>query len=459
MMWPSSIHLYMRFSLVKRGADRSRRFAHTGGILSRTIGLDRVLNNEREEQMTASTLIDPRSQRKALIVVASSQLLVLTLWFSASAVAPQLEVEWNLSTSEASWLTLAVQIGFVIGALTSALFNLADLIPARRMFFGATVVAVAANSALVMLSGSPIVPATVLRLIVGIALAGVYPAGLKVVSGWFTTRRGMALGVLVGALTVGSALPHLIRGVGLDWQQVIIASSVLAAMGGVLMWKFVEDGPFDTAASPFSLKLIGVVVRNRGVRLSTFGYLGHMWELYAMWTWTAAFLLASALAGGYSTTWVSTATFAIIAIGGIGSWWAGSLADRFGREKVAGGAMGVSGTMALLTPLVFGAPPWIVVVLFLVWGITVVADSAQFSALVTETADDSYRGTALTLQTAVGFVLTLVTIRGVPEIAEALGWRWAFPWLAIGPFAGIVAMIRLRHIRKREKEGELGGSP
>ncbi|MFV1963238.1 MAG: MFS transporter, partial [Acidimicrobiia bacterium] len=393
--------------------------------------------------MASEIEIGGRAQRRALSVVAGSQLLVLTLWFSASAVSPQLEAEWGLSTTEASWLTLAVQIGFVLGALASALLNLADLIPARRLFVVATIIAAGANAALVTLEGSPLVQATILRLIVGIALAGVYPAGLKVISGWFTKRRGMALGVLVGALTVGSAFPHLVRGTGLDWMPVILTSSALALLGGLLMWLFVQDGPHDTTASPFSMKLVGAVIRNRGVRLSTYGYLGHMWELYAMWAWTAAFLLASAQDGGYSTGWVSTATFAIIAIGGVGSWWAGTLADRFGRERIAAGAMAVSGTSALLSPFVFGRAPWLVIALFLVWGLSVVADSAQFSALVTETAEDRFRGTALTLQTAVGFLLTLVTIRGVPMIAESLGWQWAFPWLAIGPAFGIAAMARL----------------
>jgi MFS family permease len=403
--------------------------------------------------------VDKHVQRRALIVVASSQLLVLTLWFSASAVAPQLQSEWGLSIAAASWLTLAVQIGFVLGALTSAFFNLPDLIPARRMFFVATLAAVVANTALVFLSGSPIVTATILRLVVGISLAGVYPAGLKVVSGWFNQRRGMALGVLVGALTVGSALPHLVRGTGLEWRPVILISSVLAAIGGVLMLKFVHDGPYDTAPSPFSIKLVGSIVANKGVRLSTYGYLGHMWELYAMWTWTAAFLFASAEAGGYSTAWVSTATFAIIAVGGAGSWWAGSLADRFGREWIAGGAMAISGAMALASPFVFGANPFLVLALFGLWGLTVVADSAQFSALVTETADDRYRGTALTLQTAIGFLLTLITIRGVPAIADAVGWQWAFPWLALGPIVGIFAMARLASYRQQVQERELAGSP
>jgi len=391
--------------------------------------------------------IDRQQQKQALTAIALSQLLVLTVWFSAAAVAPQLEAALSLTSSQSSLLTLAVQLGFVVGALASAVFNLADIIPARTMFAGSAVVAAFANAGILLLSDSPLVVATLLRLLVGVALAGVYPAGLKVVSGWFEARRGAALGVLVGALTVGSAFPHLLRGTGLAWETVIISSSALALLGGLVMWRQVTDGPFDTAPTAFSPRLVGAVVRNREVRLATYGYLGHMWELYAMWTWTAAFLLASAVAGGYGVGWVSTATFFIIGIGGIGSWVAGVLADKYGRELVAGGAMAISGTCALLTPLFFGASPFLVLGLFGVWGVTVVADSAQFSALVTETAHDRFRGTALTLQTAVGFLLTLVTIRGVPIIAESVGWQWAFPWLALGPILGVAAMVRLRRVR------------
>ena len=263
-------------------------------------------------------------------------------------------------------------------------------------------------------------------------------------AGWFQKGRGMALGVLVGALTVGSAGPHLIRGIGLDWRGVILGASVLAITGALLMIITVSDGPFEVASSPFSIHHIGAAVRNRGVRLSTYGYLGHMWELYAMWTWTAAFLAASAAQRGSGDRWVPVATFAIIAIGGPASYAAGRMADRFGRTVVAGGAMAVSGASAVATVFVFGRTPLVVIPLFLIWGATVVADSAQFSTMVTETAREDRRGTALTLQTALGFLLTLVTIRGVPIFAEAFGWQWAFPWLALGPIVGILAMVRLR---------------
>jgi MFS family permease len=377
-----------------------------------------------------------------LATIAVGQLFALSLWFSASAVAPQLRDLWSLSTGQEAGLTLAVQLGFVVGALLSALFNLADVVPSRRLFLVGALGGAVANLGLLFMSESTVTFTLGLRFLTGVFLAGVYPAGLKVMSGWFKTGRGMALGVLVGALTLGSASPHLVRGLGLEWQGVVIAASVFTLIAAAMMTR-VGDGPYEIPAQRFRWQQLGIVVRNGGVRLSTYGYLGHMWELYAMWTWTAAFLAASAAAFGGSYGSIPLITFAVIGIGGLGSWWAGSLADRLGRTRVAGGAMAVSGTCAALTPIVFGTAPWVVVPVMLVWGLTVVADSAQFSTMVTETAEDAVRGTALTLQTAVGFLLTLVTIRWVPAIAESVSWRWAFPVLAVGPALGVLAMVRL----------------
>ena len=384
---------------------------------------------------------DP-GQHRALIAIAVGQLFALSLWFSASAVSPQLREIWHLTTGEETGLTLAVQLGFVVGALLSALLNLADIIPSRRLFVLSAIGGATANLALLAMSTST-VPATLgLRFLTGVFLAGVYPSGLKVMAGWFREGRGMALGVLVGALTVGSASPHLVRGVGLDWQGVVIAASMLTVVSAIVMTR-IGDGPYEVPAQRFKWSQVARVVRNRGVRLSTLGYLGHMWELYAMWTWTAAFLAASSAVAGVGYGSVPIITFLVIAVGGVGSWWAGFLADRVGRTRIAGGAMLISGSCAALTALVFGGSPWVVVPLMLIWGLTVVADSAQFSTMVTETAEDETRGTALTLQTAVGFLLTLMTIRAVPAIAEAVGWRWAFPILALGPVWGVAAMVRL----------------
>jgi MFS family permease len=382
--------------------------------------------------------------RRALILIAASQLLALTLWFSASAVGPQLEAVWGLTMGQTAGLTLAVQIGFVVGALGSAVLGLADALASRRLFVIAALIGSATNAALVVLGPGDHVIAFGLRLLTGVALAGVYPAGLKVMAGWFRKSRGMALGLLVGALTVGSAGPHLIRGFGLGWQGVVLVASALALVAALVMGIGVGDGPFEVPASRFSREMVGRVVRNRGVRLSTYGYLGHMWELYAMWTWTATFLLASSAASGSSYGSVPVITFAVIAIGGAGAWVAGIWADRHGRALVAGGSMAISGACALLTPFVFGKSVILVLPVFLVWGFSVVADSAQFSAMVTETSADEVRGTALTLQTALGFLLTLVTIRGVPWLAEIWSWQWAFPILALGPLVGVMAMVRFR---------------
>lgn len=383
-----------------------------------------------------------RAQRRALVVISVSQLLALSLWFSATAVADQLVLEWGLNPSGRAGLTLAVQIGFVAGALGLAIFNVADIVPSRRLFLISAVVGAAVNLGLLAVTTEFASLAFVLRFLTGAALAGVYPSGLKVMSGWFKSGRGFALGLLVGAVTVGSASPHLISGLGMDWKGVIWASSMLAVAAGLTMTR-ISDGPYEVPVQRFRWSQTASVVRNKGVRLSTYGYLGHMWELYGMWTWIGAFVVASSAAAGASYGPVALVTFVIIASGGATASWAGTLADRFGRARVAGTAMAVSGTCALLTPLVFGTPPWVALPVLLLWGLTVVADSAQFSALVTETAEDEIRGTALTLQTAVGFLLTLVTIRGLPLVADALTWRWAFPILALGPALGVLAMRNL----------------
>ena len=392
--------------------------------------------------MSRAEEIPHSSRRRALLLIAIGQLLAMSLWFSASAVAPQLREIWELTTSQEAALTLVVQLGFVVGALISAVLNLADTIPSRRLFLISALGGAGANLALLSVDSSSVSFGLALRFATGVFLAGVYPAGLKVMAGWFTAGRGMALGVLVGALAVGSASPHLVRSLGLDWRGVVVAASALAVIAGLLMTR-VGDGPYETASQKFRWAQIGLVIRNRGVRLSTYGYLGHMWELYAMWTWTAAFLAASAAEAATSYGSIPLITFFVIGIGGLGSWLAGSLSDRLGRTKVAGGAMVISGTCAALTPLFFGLAAWVIVPLMLVWGFAVVADSAPFSTMITETAEGEIRGTALTLQTALGFLLTVVTIRWVPALADQVGWRWAFPILALGPLFGVLAMIRL----------------
>lgn len=378
-------------------------------------------------------------QRRALAIIAIAQLFALSLWFSASAVAGSLQTAWDLTDAQLPLLTLSVQVGFVVGALLSALFNLADRVQARHLFAVSAAAGGLITASLVLLGPDDIALVMGIRVLTGVALAGVYPSGMKAIAGWFREGRGTALGVLIGALTVGSALPHLVRGFGLDWQIVLLSAAGLALVSSGMMLT-AGDGPFDTATAAFSWHHLRSILSNRGFQLATIGYLGHMWELYAAWTWVAFYVAATGFSGS-----ASVVAFAMIAIGGIGSYLAGRMADRRGRTLAAGGSMVISGTAAALTAAVFNAPSWVMIGLLLIWGLTVVSDSAQFSAIVTEVVPDDVRGTALTLQTALGFMLTLVTISVVPLIADRSSWQWAFLILVPGPIVGTIAMIRLKH--------------
>jgi MFS family permease len=381
---------------------------------------------------------------RVLALLAVTLVLSMTTWFSASAVIPQLRVQWDLSDSAAAWLTIAVQLGFVCGALVSSLLNLSDVVSPRHVMLGGAIGAAIVNGLLeIAVSAAAGIP---LRFATGFFLAGVYPPALKLMSTWFRKGRGIALGILVGALIVGNAMPHLVNGLGgLDWRLVIYVTSALTLAGGLIAEFAVKEGPFPFPRATFDPRQAGRVFSNRGVRLASLGYFGHMWELFAMYAWFLVFFSeALAVRGAPVGSAAAYATFAVIAIGGLGSWVGGILGDRWGRTKTTAAMMGVSGSCAGLIGLLFGAPAWLVLLVSLVWGFAIVADSAQFSTMVTELADQAYVGTALTLQLALGFALTVATIWLVPFLEGAFGWRWAFAFLALGPALGVVAMLRLK---------------
>ena len=388
---------------------------------------------------------DPPGRWVALHWLGLATLLAMTTWFSATAVLPQLREAWGLGEAEVIGLTLAVQIGFVIGAVIAALTNLADLVPPSRLIlYGASGAAIA--NALLLATPGPGM-AIPLRLLTGVFLAGVYPPALKQMATWFRKGRGTALGLMVGALTLGSALPHLVNGLGgADWRLVIAATSVLTLLGGIIAAARVSDGPFPFPRAKFDPRQAGMVVRDRGVRLASLGYFGHMWELYAMWAWFAIFLASTLADEGVAdaNTLAAIATFFVIGSGALGCWGGGVLGDHWGRTRSTMLAMALSGTAAVLVGLLRGGPLWLLLAVSAIWGITVVADSAQFSTIVTEVADQRYVGTALTLQLAAGFILTGLTIVLVPLARDAYTWQWAFAILAPGPFLGIWAMNRLR---------------
>lgn len=378
-------------------------------------------------------------------VVSLAQFLGMTLWFSATAVTPLLIAHFHIPESQAPWLTMAVQGGFVAGTLISAVSNIADILNARTLMFLGAVCGAAANALVLIAPGGAAVIA--LRFLTGASLALVYPPAMKIAAGWFRDGRGFALGLFIGALTLGKAFPHLLTAVfGADWQAPMLLSSALAVIGGTLVVLLVRDGPYVAPTAPFDPHAIRRVLASRGARLATLGYLGHMWELYAMWTWVAVFATASLSASGVAgaTMAGSLAAFLAIGSGAAGCALAGYAADRIGRARVAMWAMLVSAACAALTVPVYGRAPVLLYGLIMVWGFSVVADSAQFSALVSEHAPRDHVGTALTLQTCIGFLLTMVTIELLPKVADATSWRWASLVLVPGPLLGAYAMFRMR---------------
>ena len=382
-----------------------------------------------------------------LALIALAELLGMSVWFAANAVAPQLAERWALSQGEAGWLSTAVQLGFVIGTALAAVLNLADTLPSRWYFAGAATAAGAANEALLFAPNYRW--ALVCRVATGVCLAGVYPPAMKMAATWFRDRRGLAIGIVVGALTIGKAVPYLVHAIpGVGVRPVVVCASLAVLLAAAIIAVAYRDGPAPFPRRPFSLNLVGVVLRDRAFRQVLGGYAGHMLELYAFWIWVPSFLAASAAARGSSvaasTGWVNVLSFVVLAAGAIGCVFGGELADRIGPVRLVVAAMLVSGFCAMLTPLVFGAPSALVVVLLLVWSVTVIADSAQFSTLVTRVVPPHAIGTALTLQTSIGFLLTTITIQLVPVVVGVVGWRYAFPMLAIGPALGIAAIRRLR---------------
>jgi MFS family permease len=385
-----------------------------------------------------------------LAILGIGTLLAMSPSFSASAVAPLLREEWTVGLLDLPWLTVVTQLGFAAGALGLAAIGAPDVIPGPRLFATGAIVAAIANLGFALVATDP-ASALPFRFVTGAALAAVYPVAMKLAAGWFRRERGLAIGVVNGALTIGVALPLLFRAIGVyagvDWRPVVVGASVAAAGGALLVGWLGRSGPLEVAAPRFSPAIAARAFHEPSVRLASLGYFGHMWELFAMWTWIPIFLIASfAAAGAANAALSSLVAFAVVAVGGVASAAAGAIADRIGRTTTTIWAMAISGSSAVLAGLLFGAPPWLLTIIALIWGASVVADSAQFSTAVSELAPPGTAGSALSVQTAVGFTLTGFTILGVGLIdpVDAGGWRLAWIVLALGPAVGIAAMLRLR---------------
>lgn len=399
---------------------------------------------------TRAAAAEPSGRWRVLGILSIGILLAEAPWFTSSAVAPLLREAWHPEGLELALLVVAVQLGFAAAAILLAVTGAADVIRGDRLFFWGAVVTGVANLGFAWVATDPI-SALPFRFLTGAGIAAVYPVGMKLVAGWFRAGRGAAIGILLGALAVGTALPHLLRAFGAlsgsDWRVIVTWASIAAFVGGAAVLTGAGPGPFDTPAARFSLRIAARAFREPSVRLANLGYLGHMWELFAMWTWVPLFIAASFTAAGSADPGTAAlAAFAVIAAGGIGCAVGGVFADRFGRTTLTIAAMASSGACALLIGFLFGGPPILVFGLAFVWGVTVVADSPQFSAAVSELAPAGTAGSALSMQTAVGFILTAATILSVGALdpGDGTGWRIAFGSLAIGPAIGVVAMWRLR---------------
>jgi MFS family permease len=390
---------------------------------------------------------------RMLAVLSVAELLGMSLWFATSAVAPALRAIWGLSISETAWLTTIVQLGFVSGTAVLAVLNLADIVPARILFAISALLGAVANTAI--LAAPEYERALALRFLTGFFLAGVYPPAMKMIATWFRASRGLAIGTIVGALTIGTASPYLIRSIPqIGFRPVILAASTGAVAAAFVVLFGYRDGPYAFAARRFSWGHVPEVARIREWRLATASYLGHMFELYAFWAWIPAFLAASVAAemGGRFriSRFVSLLAFATIAVGGFGSVWGGLFADKRGRERLVTISLVMSGACCVLSGFVFGGALWLLGALAMTWGFFVIADSAQFSTMVTESVPPYAVGTALTMQVSLGFLLTMLPMQILPRLAAVVGWRWSFAVLAVGPIVGIATIRRLVALRRTQ---------
>ncbi|MGR3626644.1 MAG: MFS transporter [Limimaricola sp.] len=385
---------------------------------------------------------------RALALICAGVVCAMTSWFSATAILPDLVRDWDLGPGAQAWLTNAVQLGFVAGAVVASLVNLPDIVALPRLMAVSALVAALSNAVLLMEPGAGMAIAA--RALTGAALAGVYPPAIKLMATWFTRGRGLALGFLIGALTLGSSMPHLLRELteGLDWRAVVIGTTAATGLAAALFGLGLAEGPHGFGRATFDPRQSLAVLRDRGVMLANLGYFGHMWELYAMWAWFLAFATAAeAEIIPFPTGSASMLTFLVVASGAVGCVLAGALSDRIGRCATTAWMMGLSGASALAIGFAFDGPGWLLALVALVWGLTVVADSAQFSAAVTELAKPHLVGTSVTLQLGIGFALTVLAIQIMPMVAGAMGgWRWAFLVLVPGPVLGAGAMLLLRRL-------------
>jgi len=396
------------------------------------------------DPISTSVEVD-REKNRALVLISTAVLLASSIWFSGTAAAPDLIHSWGLTSTESAWLTISVQLGFITGTFLYAFLNLADVFNPRRVFFVSALLGAAFNAAFAFLAqGIP--EALLFRALTGVTLAGIYPVGMKLVASWFRSHLGWRLGVLVGALTLGTAFPYLIQTLGsrFDWRILVGTASVLALGGGCLVLMALSDGPFLKARAPFDARMLWRVFAHLPFRRTAFGYFGHMWELYAFWSMIIFYLGSRFQSSNPSASrGLSLLAFLIIASGSLGCILGGWASRRIGEKKVAKISLLVSCILCFTSGILYELNSGLLVALLLIWGFFVVSDSPQFSALAARYCPPQYTGTALTVQNGLGFTITVISIQLTPWMGDILGWKWALTFLGLGPLLGLYFVNKL----------------
>lgn len=380
---------------------------------------------------------------RVLPVIILSQFCCTSVWFAGNAVLPGLVSEWHLSPGVVAYAVSAVQFGFITGTLCFAILAVTDRFPPSRVFMICSLLAATANLTIAFnVQGQTALLAS--RFLTGFFLAGIYPVGMKIAADYYQQSLSSRLGLLVGALVLGTAFPHLLRSfsVTVSWRLIIYATSLLAVTGGLAMWLLVPNGPHRRAGQRLRISALKNIFDDRGLRAAAFGYFGHMWELYAFWAFVPLMLKSFVQTHPRSNVGSPLYAFLIIGIGSVACALAGLAAKRYGNKRTAAFALALSGCCCLLSPLAMSLHTGELFMLFmLLWGIAVVADSPLFSSLVAQAAPPEVRGTSLTLVTCIGFAITIASIQLLQLLSGIIDVRYLFVILAAGPAAGLYALL------------------